>query len=101
MPSGCQHRKCFFSFCFRAVCLSIVLTRYACCRCCPSGSQVKVLNKKQTDEIADHRRVLDREIEAQSHLYEREMEKVRVKGRQELDTKVRCTVHSSVFFLLF
>ena len=60
-----------------------------------------MLNKKQTDEIADHRRVLDREIEAQSHLYEREMEKVRVKGRQELDTKVWCTVHSSVFLLLF
>ncbi|XP_065190447.1 serine/threonine-protein kinase TAO3-like [Sycon ciliatum] len=60
--------------------------------------QLRNLNRKQNDEMTDHRRVLDREIEAQSHLYEREMEKVRVKARTELESKCRNLTHEEKKF---
>ena len=47
-----------------------------------------MLDKRQRDEMAEHRRGLDREIEAHSHLYEREMEKARLKARSDMDSKV-------------
>ena len=66
--------------------------------------QIVALEQKQKYEMDEHRRALEKEFEAQMHSFDKEMEKLKGKHRQELEQKVNCRNHdilSALFTLSF
>ena len=46
------------------------------------------LEQRQQQEMYEHRKALEREFENQMHTFDKEMEKLKTKHRQELEQKV-------------
>ena len=51
--------------------------------------QLEQLEMRNTTEMSDHKKVLERELEQQCLLYDREIERLRSRCKNDLDTKVK------------
>ena len=59
------------------------------------------LEQRQQQEMYEHRKALEREFESQMHTFDKEMEKLKTKHRQELESKVCLYCYSSMFHICF
>ena len=46
------------------------------------------MEQRQQQEMYEHRKALEREFESQMHTFDKEMERLKSKHRQELESKV-------------
>ena len=59
------------------------------------------LEQRQQQEMYEHRKALEREFESQMHTFDKEMERLKSKHRQELESKVVHCFDFKIIMVIF